>query len=110
MCSESIRIVASEQKYFDQMEVLDQLVFPTLEGGWFDAEYYENHLEHFPEGQFLALDDEKVVACTVTMRCFFDFDHPEHNFDEFTDAGWFTDVHQPNGDWLYGLVMGVHPD
>ena len=38
------------------------------------------HLELFPEGQFVGLDGDRVVAATATIRLHFDFDHVTHTF------------------------------
>jgi len=46
---------------------------------------------------------------TTTMRSNFDFNHYHHTFKETIAGGWLTN-HNPNGDWLYGLDVGVHPD
>ena len=46
---------------------------------------------------------------TTTMRSKFDFDHYHHTFKETIAGGWLTN-HDPDGDWLYGLDVGVHPN
>jgi len=66
-------------------------------------------LELFPEGQLVVKDRDKVVAMTTTMRSKFDFNHYHHTFKETIAGGWLTN-HDPEGDWLYGLDIGVHPD
>ena len=92
-----------------QLEELQKIVFPTLSNEeQFKAAHYLKHIEVFPEGQFVITDDEQVIAMTTTMRSSFDFDHYHHTFLETVAGGWLTN-HEPNGDWLYGLDMGVHP-
>ena len=39
----------------------------------------------------------------------FDFDHVDHTFGEIIQGGWLTS-HQPNGTWLYGADISVHPE
>lgn len=94
----------------EQLEALQRIVFPTLaDDELIKAKHYLRHLELFPEGQLVVKDGDKVVAMTTTMRSKFDFSHYHHTFKETIAGGWLTN-HDPNGDWLYGLDIGVHPD
>ena len=94
----------------DELEALQRIVFPTLKvDELILAVHYLRHLEVFPEGQFVITDKDKVIAMTTTMRSNFDFDHYHHTFKETIAGGWLTN-HNPDGDWLYGLDVGVHPD
>jgi GNAT superfamily N-acetyltransferase len=43
------------------------------------------------------------------MRYHFDVnDQSHHTFSEIMGGGWLT-THNPSGEWLYGLDVGVHP-
>ncbi len=93
-----------------QLEALQRIVFPTLaDDELILAKHYLRHLELFPEGQLVIKDGNKVVGMTTTMRSKFDFSHYHHTFKETIAGGWLTN-HDPEGDWLYGLDIGVHPD
>ncbi|ULQ55376.1 GNAT family N-acetyltransferase [Flavihumibacter rivuli] len=93
-----------------QLEELQKIVFPTLaDDELIKAKHYLRHLELFPEGQLVVKDGDKVVGMTTTMRSNFDFSHYHHTFKETIAGGWLTN-HDPNGEWLYGLDIGVHPD
>jgi GNAT superfamily N-acetyltransferase len=93
-----------------QLEALQKIVFPTLaDDELIRAKHYLKHLEIFPEGQFVIMDGEKVIGMTSSMRTNFDFAHYHHTFKETIAGGWMTN-HDPHGDWLYGLDIGVHPD
>ncbi len=92
-----------------QLEELQKTVFPTLaEDEWIRAVHYLRHLELFPEGQFVITDQDKVIGMTTTMRTRFDFEHYHHTFKETIAGGWLSN-HDPLGDWLYGLDMGILP-
>ncbi|MEO8452521.1 MAG: GNAT family N-acetyltransferase [Gemmatimonadota bacterium] len=92
-----------------QLEALQLLVFPSLaDSERFKSAHYRKHVELFPDGQFVALDGDRVVAATSTIRRHFDFAHPSHTFAEIIQGGWLTS-HEPTGDWLYGADLGVHP-
>ncbi len=93
-----------------QLEALQRIVFPTLaEDELILTEHYLKHLEIFPEGQFVITDKGKVIGMTTTMRSTFDLANHQHTFKETFAGGWMTN-HEPDGDWLYGLDIGVHPD
>ena len=92
-----------------QLEELQKIVFPTLaDDELIRAIHYLRHLEVFPEGQFVITDKEKVIGMTTTMRTRFDFENHHHTFKETIAGGWLSN-HDPAGDWLYGLDMGILP-
>ena len=67
-------------------------------------------LERFPEGQFVALleDDgeQKVVGTSHTMRVN-DAPYPGEWLETIGDISIVN--HVPDGEWLYGVEMAVHP-
>jgi GNAT superfamily N-acetyltransferase len=103
-------IASTRAEHAGPLEELQELCFPTLAPEQrFVAAHYRKHLELFPEGQFVALDGDRVVGGTSTCRLHFDFDHVGHTFDDVIQGGWLTS-HEPDGDWLYGADISVHPD
>jgi len=55
---------------------------------WFAADQYHSRITHFPEGQFVALDDGKVVGITSSMRFQHNPDAPFYeDWDHTTDYG-----------------------
>jgi GNAT superfamily N-acetyltransferase len=93
-----------------RLEELQRIVFPTLaDDQRFKAAHYRRHLELFPDGQLCVLDGERVVGMTTTIRRDLDLAHPDHTFAEIIEGGWLTS-HQPDGRWLYGADIGVHPE
>jgi GNAT superfamily N-acetyltransferase len=102
-------IASATPEHADQLEALQRVVFPTLaDEQRFKAAHYRKHLELFPVGQFVGLDGDRVVAATTTIRLQFDFADRTHTFADIIQGGWLTS-HQPDGDWLYGADIGVHP-
>jgi hypothetical protein len=88
-----ITIVRSHCRYAEQMEVLLEGIYgyeASNENQIFTAEQFCHHMTIFPAGQFVALDRQRVVGLTVSMRIDFD---PEHSFIE----PWWTTV---NNGWL----------
>jgi 4-aminobutyrate aminotransferase / (S)-3-amino-2-methylpropionate transaminase / 5-aminovalerate transaminase len=93
-----------------QLEELQRTCFPTLaEEERFKSRHYLKHMELFEDGQLVALDGDRVVGATTTLRLDFDFDHVDHTFGEIIQGGWLTS-HQPGGAWLYGADISAHPD
>jgi len=103
-------ITSTGPEHAGPLAALQELCFPTLAPEQrFVAAHYRKHLELFPEGQFVALDGDRVVGGTSTCRLHFDFNHVGHSFDDVIQGGWLTS-HEPDGDWLYGADISVHPD
>lgn len=93
---------------------LQRIVFPTLaDDELFTREKYLHHLELFPEGQFVVIAQHEggsvPVGATTTFRTNFDFEHTQHTYVEAIAEGWLSN-HNPNGEWLYGVDVSVHPD
>ncbi|TRX23369.1 GNAT family N-acetyltransferase [Flavobacterium franklandianum] len=62
----------------------------------------------FPEGQIVIEIDGVIVGSASSMRSNF----PENNFTylEITDNLWGTNTHVSDGDWMYGIDIGVVPE
>lgn len=97
-----------QPQHADQLEALQRIVFPALaEDELIKAPQFLHHLQLFPEGQFVITNHDTVIGMTSCMRS--NFSTEQHTFKEISAGGWFTN-HNPTGDWLYGLDMGIHPD
>ncbi len=109
--SSGIVILPMQKEHADQLEALQRIVFPNLaEEELLHAEQYKKHVDLFPEGQFVALDGDKVIGATSSIRYHYNPGVNEHHsFFEIMGEGWFT-THEPNGEWLYGMDVSVHPD
>lgn len=91
------------------LEALQRTVFPTLaEEERLHASQYLSHLSVFPAGQFVIGEAGVLAGMTTTMRRNFDFEHYYHRFGELF-AGGRLENHEPDGAWLYGLDIGIHP-
>jgi 4-aminobutyrate aminotransferase/(S)-3-amino-2-methylpropionate transaminase len=101
-------ITHARPEFASQLEELQRICFPTLaEDERFKSRHYLKHMELFDDGQFVALDGDRVVGATATLRLDFDFNHVEHTFADIIQGGWLTS-HQPGGAWLYGADISVH--
>lgn len=69
------------------------------------------HVEVYPEGQFVAVDDERndlVVGSATSMRVSSRVALAPHNWREVTGGGRLPN-HDPAGDVLYGVDVSVRP-
>jgi len=108
--SDGLVITHARPEFAVQLEELQRICFPTLaEDERFKSRHYRKHMELFDSGQFVALDGDRVVGATTTLRLDFDFEHVDHTFAEIIQGGWLTS-HQPAGAWLYGADIGVLPE
>ncbi|MGQ9927173.1 MAG: GNAT family N-acetyltransferase [Chloroflexaceae bacterium] len=105
-----IVIVNTRPQHFAQLEVHQQICFPTIPSeDWMGVEHFAAHVQVFLEGQHVALDGERVVGQSSTLRVNAERAFVPHTYREITGANFFT-THDPAGEWLYGADMSVHPD
>jgi ribosomal protein S18 acetylase RimI-like enzyme len=92
-----------------QMEYVQSQCYPTLHPSEIlDRNHFANHIKVFPQGQLVIEEDGKIIASASTFRC--NFPEYDSTFLEETDNLWITNVQIPNGDWMYGIDMGVLPE
>lgn len=105
-------VVRSELEMAPALAEIQEACFPTLDPvELMRAEHYRSHVRVFPEGQHAVLERAtgRIVACSTDFRTRVDFGHYQHRYIDAVAANWLTN-HEPNGDWLYGADIGVHPD
>jgi GNAT superfamily N-acetyltransferase len=110
---QSIEIIQTSLKHIDALAQLQQIIFPSLTPGeWFTADMYRAQITVFPEGQLCALlhteEGTLVVGETTTFRTNRSFDGDVPYYFEVIGHGYLT-THEPDGEWLYGVDVGVHP-
>ncbi|MBE0657990.1 MAG: GNAT family N-acetyltransferase [Bryobacteraceae bacterium] len=77
---------------------------------WGEAQI-RSHLAVFPEGQFVALDEDsgEVVAMAASLIVWWDDYEADMNWRDFTEHGMFTNHDPDKGRTLYGAEVMVHP-
>ncbi len=70
---------------------------------------YRMQLRAFPDGQFLAEYDGKIIGYTTALILQLDDDEDLFRYPELSGNGSFS-PHTPSGDTLYGADIAVHPD
>ncbi|WP_440223382.1 GNAT family N-acetyltransferase [Dokdonella sp. MW10] len=72
------------------------------------ADMVRGQQARFPQGQFVAAYDGKVVGFCATFRIDEATAMAPHAWDEITGGG-YASRHDPDGDWLYGMDVCVDP-
>lgn len=105
-----IQIVNTRHEHIPQLVAHQQCCFPTMSpDDWMDAAMFAAQLLVFPEGQHVALDGDRVVGQSSTFRVGEALAFAPHTYRGITGHNRFTH-HDPQGPWLYGADMSVHPD
>lgn len=95
----------------DALAAVQEACFPTLAPEErMRAEHYRAHVAVFPEGQLAVVEAAtgRVLACSTDFRTRVDFAHYQHRYMDAVAGNWLS-KHDPDGDWLYGADIGVHP-
>lgn len=92
---------------FEAIRILQQKVYPHLKPWSF--EQLENHIKVFPQGQFVAEFEGKIVGTASSLIIFWEEYGPLHSWSEITGKGTFN-THTPEGKTLYGAEVCVDPD
>ena len=95
---------------FAGLERLQRDCYPTLDSReLMRVEHFESQYKVFPEGQFVAIDGDRIVGQGSGFFTDFDLTDPKHTFLEVCAGLYFTG-HDPDGDYYYGADISVHPD
>jgi GNAT superfamily N-acetyltransferase len=106
----TITITNTRPEHIAQLVAHQRICFPTLDPSeWMRAEHFASHLRLFPAGQHVALDGERVIGQSSTFRIAGERALVQHEYMDILGQSFFTN-HDPQGEWLYGADMSVHPD
>jgi len=81
---------------------------PFLSDLWWNEEQLANHVTLFPEGALCVEIEGEIAGSMTGLRVDFDPAHPEHAWEDITDAGYIRN-HRPDGDTLYVVDIAVRP-
>jgi len=104
-----IRVRNTEALDLPGITELTRAVYP--ESKPWNSDQLWQHLDVFPEGQFVAVTpDDKVVGMAASLVILWDDYDSNMNWREFTAAGTFSNHDPAHGRTLYGAEVMVHPD
>lgn len=87
-------------------DLLDR-VYPDMLA-W-DLACIKSQIEYFPDGQLVAVFDEKIVGYSACIMISGDRALKPHTWDEISGYGYAT-THDPKGNYLYGIETCVDRD
>jgi predicted amidohydrolase/ribosomal protein S18 acetylase RimI-like enzyme len=94
-----------QQSDFSAVAALSARVY----GKGYSQDMVRGQLGNFPEGQFVAEYDGKIVGHCATFRIDEATSMAPHTWREIS-AGGYAARHDPLGDWLYGMEVCVDPE
>lgn len=89
------------------LQDLCRRVYPDLPP--YAAAMLRGQMNHFPDGQFVAVYQGDVVGYCATIRVAEKVALTPHTWREITGGG-FGSTHQADGEYLYGMEVMVHPE
>lgn len=96
---------------FPKIVELQKLAFPYMaaEGVYWKSKHLEAHLQVFPQGQFVAEYNGKIVGSCSSLIIKLKSEYEDHTWQEACGDSYFKN-HDPKGDTLYGADVSSHPD
>jgi hypothetical protein len=73
------------------------------------SSFLQNHISIFPDGQFCAEVNRRIVGSSSSLIVSLKPDYADHTWNNITRQGLFTN-HNSDGDSLYGADISVHPE
>ncbi len=110
--TESIEVRVANRDDIETLAELNRIVYPSTaeEHTLWGASHLGSHQRAFPQGQLVAIVDDKIVGAAASLICSFGSDPLRlHTWAGATDSGYFTN-HDSRGDTLYAADIYVHPD
>ena len=99
------------KKDISKIVELQKASFPDMAayGMIWPSSFLQSHIDIFPEGQFCAEVDGRIVGSASSLIVSLKPEHAEHTWYDITGEGLFT-THNPNADSLYGADISIHPE
>jgi GNAT superfamily N-acetyltransferase len=105
-----IRYVTLEAHHAPGIMALHRLVYPhTPAEHLFNEQELHDIAEIFPQGTFVGLEGEQVVAIASGLFVDFDWQNPQHTLDDIVEGARCYARHDPQAPYYYGTDISVHP-
>ncbi|MCB0573232.1 MAG: carbon-nitrogen hydrolase, partial [Saprospiraceae bacterium] len=80
----NVTITTLEAHHYDELLDVMKAAYPNWPGAYWRRGTIEQLLEVFPEGQFVALVDDKVVGCAMSIIVDYDKFGDNHTYEQIT--------------------------
>ena len=105
-----LRYVHIRPEMAEELEALELASHPHADPDHlYDAPALAALARDFPDGCFVGLDGDEIVAMGVGIRLDFDFDDPQHSANDIIPGDGVGSGHDPDGDWYYGTSIATRP-
>ncbi len=110
MSTDALIYTTADVEHAQELVALELLCFPDIEqADLLSVEGIEIQARVFPEGAFMVLDGDTVVAMASGVFVDYDISEPQHDMGDVVGPTG-GENHDPHGDWYYGIDIAVHPD
>lgn len=106
---EKVSITTLKPKHYKELLEAMKAAYPNWTGSYWQRGTIEQLLKIFPEGQYVALVNDKVVGCALSIIVDYDKFGDNHTYAQITGNYNFT-THDPDGDVLYGIEVFIDPE
>ncbi len=93
---------------YPEVKRIMDTVYRTMDGAW-EKKQFTSQISRFPQGQICIEDKGDVVAAALSILVDSSKLESRHSYRDIVGDGYFKN-HDPDGDYLYGVDMFVHPD
>ncbi len=93
---------------FDDIREIMNRVYRGMGGSW-KFEEFSSMLARFPQGQICIEDMGTIVSAALSLVIDFSEYGDQHTYEDIIGEGKLEN-HDPDGDYLYGIDVFVHPD
>ena len=94
---------------YDDVAAMMDKVYPSSLGGAWTLKQFSSMIARFPQGQICIEDKGRVVAAALSLIIDYSKYRHSHTYRDIVGDGHLKN-HDPNGDYLYGIDVFVHPD
>lgn len=94
---------------YSQMVGVMKAAYTNWQGSLWGLQSIERLIRKFPEGQFVAMANDVVVGCALSIIVRYDEFEDDHTYRQITGNYTFS-THTDKGDVLYGIEVFVHPE
>ncbi len=99
------------KKDISQIVAIQRESFPDVAAGIiYEPSFLEDHINLFPEGQFCAELDGRIVASATSLIVLLYPEYRDHTWYDIAGNRNRFKSHNPNGDSLYADDICTHPD
>lgn len=93
---------------YDQLSQSFTRVYTDGSDVFWTRRQIEKLLDIFPEGQIVAVVDNKIIGCALSIIVDYENVKNDHTYEEVTGNETFR-THNPKGNILYGIEIFIHP-